>query len=51
MVAEQVQSLKLATEIIQKEGERVRSIEEKQEILTKELVGLKDEMKKNSEAL
>ena len=51
MVAEQVQSLKLVTEIIQKEGERVRSIEEKQEILTKELVGLKDEMKKNSEAL
>ena len=51
MVAEQVQSLKLVTEIIQKEGERVRSIEEKQEILTEELVGLKDEMKKNSEAL
>ena len=51
MVTEQVQSLQLVTEIIQKEGERVRSIEEKQEILTEELVGLKDEMKRNSEAL
>ena len=51
MVAEQVQSLQLVTEIIQKEGERVWGIEEKQEILTEELVGLKDEMKRNSEAL
>ena len=46
-----MQTLQLVTEIIQKEGERVRGIEEKQEVLTKELVGLKDEMKKNTNAL
>ena len=51
LVAEHVQSLQLVTESLQKEGERVRGIEEKQEILTKELVGLKDEMKKNLEVL
>ena len=37
--------------VFRKEGQRVRSIEEKQEVLTKELVGLKDEMKKNTNAL
>ena len=46
-----MQTLQLVTEIIKKEGERVRGIEEKQEVLTKELVGLKDEMKKNTNAL
>merc|ERR1712013_137107 len=53
LVAEHVivQSLQLVTESLQKEGERVRGIEEKQEMLTKELVGLKDEMKKNFEVL
>ena len=48
LIAEQLQSLQL---VFRKEGERVRSIEEKQEVLTKELVGLKDEMKKNTNAL
>ena len=51
LIAEQVQSLQLVSESLQKEGERVRGIEEKQEVLTKELVGLKDEMKKNTNAL
>ena len=51
LVAEHVQSLQLVTESLQKEGERVRGIKEKQEMLTKELVGLKDEMKKNFEVL
>ena len=46
-----MQSLQLVRESFLKEGDRVRGIEEKQEILTKELVGLKEEMKKNSEAL
>ena len=49
--SELMQSLQLVRESFLKEGERVRGIEEKQEILTKELVGLKEEMKKNFEAL
>ena len=49
--SELMQSLQLVRESFLKEGDRVRGIEEKQEILTKELVGLKEEMKKNFEAL
>jgi len=49
--SELMQSLQLVRESFLKEGDRVRGIEEMQEILTKELVGLKEEMKKNFEAL
>ena len=47
--SELMQSLQLVRESFLKEGDRVRGIEEKQEVLTKEFLGLKEEMQVSTE--
>ena len=50
-IAEMSQLLQHVSESIQEEGSRVKGIEDKQDMLAKEITGLKDELKKNFEQM